>query len=116
MKLTRIPTGIESLDNIIEGGLPSGSLVLLLGEPGAAIPKKVIYITFTRSQDDIMKEIAFSFPDYYELLEKNIQQHNFEFKDFSDSFFAGSFIPATWLSSSAAAPSIESLKWSEEKK
>ncbi len=140
MKLTRIPTGIESLDNILEGGLPSGSLVLLLGElgagdfefaitscmrhlmgpvslkPGAAIPKKVIYITFTRSKDDIMKEIAFSFPDYYELLEKNIQQHSFEFKDFSDSFFAGSFIPATWLSSSAAAPSIESLKWSEEKK
>jgi KaiC/GvpD/RAD55 family RecA-like ATPase len=35
MKLNRIPTGIESLDNIIEGGLPSGSIVLLLGELGA---------------------------------------------------------------------------------
>jgi len=122
------------------GGLPSGSLVLLLGDLGAGdfefaitssvsllngqekrnttatSPVKVIYISITRSEGDIMKEIAFSFPEFYELLKKNIQEKRFEIKDFSDSFFAGSFIPAMWLSSSETSPSIESLKWNEEKR
>jgi len=139
MKLSRIPTGIDSLDYILQGGLPAGSLVLLLGDLGAgdfefAItssvsllngqekrnatatpPVKVIYISITRSEGDIMKEIAFSFPEFYELLKKNIQEKRFEIKDFSDSFFAGSFIPSMWLSSSETSPSIESLKWNEEK-
>jgi KaiC/GvpD/RAD55 family RecA-like ATPase len=35
ISLTRIPTGIPTLDTIIRGGLPSGSLVLLTGEVGA---------------------------------------------------------------------------------
>ena len=140
MKLSRIPTGIDSLDYILQGGLPAGSLVLLLGDLGAgdfefAItssvsllngqekrnatatpPVKVIYISITRSEGDIMKEIAFSFPEFYELLLKNIKEKRFEIKDFSDSFFAGSLIPATWLSSSDASSSIESLKWNEEKR
>lgn len=140
MKLSRIPTGIDSLDYILQGGLPTGSLVLLLGDLGAgdfefaitssvsllkapeerntatSLPLKVIYISITRSEDDIMKEIAFSFPDFYELLQKNIQEKRFEIKDFSDSFFAGSFIPSTWVSSSDDSLSIESLKWNEEKR
>lgn len=35
IKLSRIPTGISSLDSIIKGGFPSGSLVLLIGDVGA---------------------------------------------------------------------------------
>ena len=33
--LNRIPTGIPTLDTIIRGGFPSGSLVLLIGDAGA---------------------------------------------------------------------------------
>lgn len=140
MKLSRIPTGIDSLDYILQGGLPSGSLVLLLGDLGAGdfefaitscvsllngqekkgttgtSPVKVIYISITRSEGDIMKEIAFSFPEFYGLLQKNIEEKRFNIKDFSDSFFAGSFIPATWLSAYESSDSIESLKWNDEKR
>ena len=35
ISFTRIPTGIPTLDTIIKGGFPSGSLVLLTGEVGA---------------------------------------------------------------------------------
>lgn len=140
MKLTKIPTGIESLDPILEGGLPSGSTVLLLGEIGAGdyefiltscarmlmfpqstdssviIPNKVIYISFTRSKDDVLKEMAFSFPKLYEVIEDNLKKNRFEFKDFSSAFFADSFIPESWTSLSQAGLSFDSLKWSKEKK
>ena len=110
MRLLRIPTGIDSLDPILQGGLPSGSLILLLGEIGAgdfefaltssarlltmgqqspdsriAIPGKVSYISFTRSKEDLMKEIAFSFPEYYTILQDCISQNRFCFKDFSEA-------------------------------
>jgi len=140
MKLARIPTGIDSLDYILQGGLPSGSLVLLLGEIGAGdfefaltssirlltakesrdsditIPEKVSYISFTRSKEDVMKEIAFSFPDYYNILQNSDSRNKFEFKDFSDAFFARSFIPAAWRSSCKTELTFDSLRWSEEQK
>ncbi len=34
-KLSKMPTGIPSFDIIIQGGFPSGSVVLLTGEAGA---------------------------------------------------------------------------------
>ncbi len=138
MKLSRIPTGIESLDPLLQGGLPSGSLVMLLGEIGAGefefaltscarllmgnektdnmvtMPKKVCYISFTRSKEDVEKEIALSFPAYYNVLQNS--QKRFEFKDFSDAYFARSFIPASWRSSCRTELSFESLKWNEEQK
>ena len=32
---TRMPTGIASLDPILDGGIPPGTMILLLGEIGA---------------------------------------------------------------------------------
>ena len=34
MNENRVPTGINSLDALIEGGFPRGSLILLAGNPG----------------------------------------------------------------------------------
>ena len=132
MELKKNPTGIESLDPVLHGGLPSGSLVLLLGEIGAGefefmvtsvakmlskpekdgnqiFPSKVCYISFTRGKEDILREIAFSFPEFHRVIRDHL-----EFKDFSDAFFARSFIPITWRSSSKTEISFESMKWGNE--
>ena len=130
MNLLKNPTGIDSFDPVIQGGFPSGSLVLLLGEIGAgefefsissmsrllgktkngnAFPEKVCYISFTRSKEDVMKEIAYTFPEFYNTIKDRL-----EFKDFSEAYFAQSFIPVSW-SCARKELTIESMKWNEEK-
>lgn len=123
MKRSVIPTGIQSLDSIIKGGFPSGSLILLLGEVGTGnvefayttliqtakkikqekskiIEKKqaktlnrVNYLTFTRSKDDILTEFAGLFQD------DNIDEiaNNISFKDFSNIYYQGSVAPESWI-------------------
>lgn len=137
---TKIPTGINTLDSILHGGFPSGSLVLLQGEIGAGdfefalttasrllmygensnsctiIPPKLCYISFTRSTEDILKEAALSFPEYYTVMQESIKQNRMEFKDFSNAYFASSFIPASWMSPTRMEPTFESLKWSTAEK
>ncbi len=138
MKLFRIPTGIDTFDSCLQGGLPPGSLVLILSEIGAGdfefvftscanlltmnkngdanikIPEKVCYISFTSSKEIILKEVAFSFPAHYEVLYNSTLQKQIDFKDFSDAYFAKSFIPAAWSSSAKTEPSLQSLRWNEE--
>lgn len=130
MDLKKNPTGIDSLDPVLQGGFPSGSLVLLLGEIGAGefefaissiarllnrpkagnlFPGKVCYVSLTRGKDDVMKEVAFSFPEFYNMIRDRL-----EFKDFSEAFFARSFIPINWRSSSQTELSFDSLKWDKE--
>lgn len=132
MEIKRTPTGIDSLDPVLQGGLPSGSLVLLLGEIGAGdfefvissvakllnskkhsgsgiFPDKVCYISFTRGKDDLMKEVASSFPEFH-----NIIKDHLEFKDLSEAFFSRSFIPISWRCASETVLSFESLKHDQE--
>ncbi|MFA6224659.1 MAG: hypothetical protein WC620_00390 [Methanoregula sp.] len=79
----KMPTGISSLDPILEGGVPPGSGILFLGDLGAGsnefvyrsmvnlldaksrgalqdktAPKELRYITFTRLKDDVKQEIV----------------------------------------------------------
>ena len=95
----RMPTGIASLDPVLDGGVPPGSVVLLLGEHGAGsvefvqtsiihlsllkqsgasgehllLPDGISYVTCTRMREDILKEMALSFnPDLYDHLAEEI--------------------------------------------
>lgn len=115
----RVPTGIASLDPVLEGGVPPGSAMLLLGEPGAGnvefvqtslirlsgmkqdgavsgkhllLPESISYVTLTRMREDILKEIALSFnPALYDRLGKEIVFH-----DLSELYFDASIVPPGW--------------------
>jgi len=116
-----MPTGITTFDPILEGGVPTGSLVLLLGEIGAGnyeflyssivntlgfnkgganvnliVPKKIRYVTFTRLKEDVQHEIAQSFPSSGSIDAVNAIQ----FDDLSEFYFDRSIVPDEWYSHS----------------
>jgi len=120
-KETRMPTGIVSLDPILDGGVPPGTLTLLFGEIGAGhyefaysstvntlaamqqvaaagtqYPKKILYITFTRREDDIRHEIVQSF--YPGAAPEGME--GIAFEDLSDLYFDRSIVPDSWYSRS----------------
>jgi KaiC/GvpD/RAD55 family RecA-like ATPase len=120
-KKTKMPTGISSLDPILDGGVPAGSVILLLGDLGAgnyefvfssivnnlalmkeksapAItpPQEIRYITFTRLKEDVRQEIISSlFVEGLEALMDTIQ-----FDDLSELYFDRSVVPDDWYSHS----------------
>jgi archaellum biogenesis ATPase FlaH len=114
----RMPTGITSLDPVLDGGIPPGSVVLLLGEVGAGnmefvyssllslvsgeqrdkrgqnivLPTGITYITVTRIKDDIIRDIALSFPsDRIPEIRKQVK-----FEDLSEIYFDTSIVPPDW--------------------
>jgi KaiC/GvpD/RAD55 family RecA-like ATPase len=118
---TRMPTGIASLDPILDGGVPPGSMILLLGEIGAGhyefaysstvnslacmsrpkddgtgCPSKILYITFTRLEADVRHEIIQSF--HAEGVTEGMTAIQFE--DLSDLYFDRSIVPDSWYSHS----------------
>ena len=129
----RIPTGVADFDSIIGGGLPTGSVVLLLGDVGGGglefaltsaakigivkefpetrsfmlghagkagiLPETISYIAFSRSRDDILREVKISFNrDFAESLVSNLR-----FKDFSKDYFMRTVVPSSWTDSDEAA-------------
>ncbi|MEM3519839.1 MAG: hypothetical protein QXT22_05440 [Candidatus Hadarchaeales archaeon] len=120
--MPRIPSGILSLDSLIGGGFPPGSLILLRGEIGAgnkeflmtsaimtyAMKKKLVapaepdsifpgevwWVTFTRSPEDLLNEVSMSFEqDLFALFRDNVK-----FRDFSEDYFRTSPVPLEWIS------------------
>ena len=114
----RMPTGISSLDPVLDGGIPPGSVVLLEGEigagsqefvytsliylsmlkqrqdagPGVRIPDSISYITFTRLKQDILSEVGLSFAP-------NLVQHlngSVNFSDLSTHYFDSTVVPSDW--------------------
>jgi len=117
----RMSTGISSLDPILDGGVPPGSVVLLLGDRGAGNaefvyssmvnslnttkagpqkgqpgPKEICYVTFTRVKEDIRNEILQSF--HTEGLDRMVDTIRFE--DLSENYFDHSVVPDEWYSHS----------------
>lgn len=114
----RMPTGIPSLDPVLDGGIPPGSVVLLLGDVGAGntefvysslislvalkkrggtdahirLPEEITYVTITRMKDDILHDIVLSFKsDFASHLAENVS-----FADLSDMYFDASIVPPEW--------------------
>jgi KaiC/GvpD/RAD55 family RecA-like ATPase len=117
----RMSTGISSLDPILEGGVPPGSMILLLGDLGAGnsefvyssvvssldpaktgslkgsrAPKEISYVTFTRVKEDIKNEILQSF--HIDGLDRMVDTIRFE--DLSEHYFDNSVVPDAWYSHS----------------
>jgi KaiC/GvpD/RAD55 family RecA-like ATPase len=117
----KMPTGISSLDPILDGGVPPGSLMLLFGDLGAGnyeftyssivnilglmkakvpenvvVPGEIRYITFTRLKEDVQHEILTSL--HIEDLETRIQDIRFD--DLSELYFDNSVVPDEWYSHS----------------
>ncbi len=125
----RVPTCVTAFDSIVMGGLPAGSLVLLLGDVGAgqrefaftSASKLAIARHFPRRRDRIIdpyykdlvipKEcfyISFSKSREEVLREASISYNpdlyeafkiNLNFKDLSRSYFRHSLVPSAWSSS-----------------
>jgi len=113
----RMPTGITSFDPVMEGGVPPGSVILLLGDIGAGstefvyssvinlsvlkrnpnnqrqmLPEEIRYITFTKMEDDIRRDIHLSFdPEITAGLGDDVH-----FDDLSEQYFDASTVPGDW--------------------
>jgi KaiC/GvpD/RAD55 family RecA-like ATPase len=118
----KTPTGISSLDPILNGGVPRGSVILLLGDigagsyeftyssiasvldlikehtdpPDAQVPDEIRYITFTRVKEDVQKEMINSFN--FEGLDQLVSEIKFD--DLSELYFDNSVVPDEWYSHS----------------
>ncbi len=119
LKRQKMPTGIESLDPILDGGVPQGSVILLIGDLGAGnyeftysslvnilntrkgstpegviVPKEVRYISFTRLKEDVKQEIlnSLNIEGLHGLVDTIL------FDDLSDQYFDGSIVPDEWYS------------------
>mgnify|MGYP006271057503 CR=1 FL=1 len=113
-----MPTGISSLDPVLDGGIPPGSVVLLEGDigagsqefvyssliylsmlrqrqdagPGVKVPDSINSITFTRLKEDVLAEIGLSFA-------ANLTQNldgAVNFTDLSTHYFDSSVVPSDW--------------------
>lgn len=122
---TRVPTGVPDFD-YLTGGLPSGSVVLLMGEAGAGhqefaltsavhlmlhfddprlhqfflggaqgpfvYPRGVLYVSVTRSKEQVLAEVQASFEKSYH----RVLLNHLTFRDLSPAYFSDSVVPTGW--------------------
>jgi KaiC/GvpD/RAD55 family RecA-like ATPase len=118
-----IPTFVSSLDTIINGGVPSGSSILLLGEPGAGnyefaftsaaklsraiegiIPRElenkdinildgIIYITLSKPASEITRQLQLTMEE--DLVKDLIRK--IKIIDFSSIYYSKTQIPYSWI-------------------
>ena len=122
----KIPTFVSSLDNIMKGGIPEGSSVLLLGEPGAGnfefsmtsaanlaraldgkvprglenydvrFPAGILYVTFSKPGDEIMRILSLSLE---EGLASSLKK-KISILDFSRLYYSQTQVPSSWIGGS----------------
>ena len=93
MSAHRVSTGLRELDNILEGGFPPASMILLAGAPGAGktvmatqflhdgasrLSEKGIYISFAENKNDYFQNMQSLGMDMKSLEEKKL----FKFLEF----------------------------------
>jgi circadian clock protein KaiC len=77
----RIPTGIEGLDKLVEGGIPRGSLIVLAGSPGSGktiASAQYIYHGATRFGE---RGVYISFGERKEVFLENMERFGLNFKE-----------------------------------
>ncbi|HID18817.1 TPA: circadian clock KaiC-like protein, partial [Candidatus Bathyarchaeota archaeon] len=80
MSLKRIPTGINGLDPIVDGGFPKGSLILLAGNPGTGktiFSAQFLYHGVTEHGEN---GVYVSFAESRETFFSNMLDFGFEFE------------------------------------
>lgn len=143
-KLTRMPTGVADFDSIINGGLPAGSVVLLLGDVGAGqlefaltsaaklglvknYPETSDFFLGHASRDCFLPEnisyVTFSKSKDDILQEVKISfnsdyydslSRNLLFKDFSEEYFIRSLVPTNWVGDSGKKGLFSTKKSNKE--
>ena len=123
----RIPTGVSDFDSILDGGLPPGSVVLLLGDVGSGFvefaytsaskislamerPASIRYLMGDKAaQGKLPQKIHYFtfFKPKEEILQEILFSFNDEFHDafekhviftdFSEYYFEKSVVPASWI-------------------
>lgn len=126
----RMPTGVADFDSIINGGLPAGSVVLLLGDVGAGQlefaltsaakiglvknhPETLNFFLGHAAQNGILPEnisyITFSKSkdDILQDIQLSFNSdyydsicRNLKFKDFSEEYFIKTLVPMNWVGES----------------
>jgi circadian clock protein KaiC len=83
---SKVPTGIEGLDSMLEGGLPKGRIILIRGSPGAGksilcshylfngatkFGEKGIYVSLEESKHQLFREMQLFDMDFKSLEDEN---------------------------------------------
>jgi len=104
-------TSAAKLSMVMEN--PSSKAFLLGPAKDSTMPEQICYITFSRSRDEVLQELEFSFnKEFHDAFERVVK-----FKDFSEAYFRKTLVPRSWtgggpdslFSSSSSKNVLESL-------
>ncbi len=127
----RIPTSVAAFDQIVKGGVPAGSVIVLAGEPGAGNAEfaytSAAKLSLARN-DEFRRKFLFSeagdihIPqgtlyisfskskeDILRIVENTFEEDlasafmdNLDFKDLSQEYFRNSIVPMRWVTKDVA--------------
>lgn len=78
--IERVPTGIDGMDDLIEGGFPRGSLILLAGSPGSGKTIASAQYLYNGAVEFDENGVYVSFAERRETFFKNMMRFGFDFE------------------------------------